>query len=49
MLVVGIMDISVNPSADKNSTHHLKLGPVWVEAQRSVWRQCQLFRIDPEP
>jgi hypothetical protein len=45
MLVFGIMDLSMNPSADKNSIHHLKLGPVWVEAHRSVWRQSQLFAL----
>ncbi|KAH9973427.1 hypothetical protein BGW80DRAFT_1307122 [Lactifluus volemus] len=42
MLVFGIMDLSMNPSADKNSIHHLKLGPVWVEAHRLLDHFCDI-------
>ena len=36
MLVSGIMDISVDPSANKDRTHHLKREPVWDEIHRSL-------------
>ncbi|KAI0271912.1 hypothetical protein BGY98DRAFT_1125086 [Russula aff. rugulosa BPL654] len=34
MLVFGIMEICIDPQADKNRTHHLKLEPVWDAAHR---------------
>ncbi|KAI0249014.1 hypothetical protein BJV78DRAFT_1231568 [Lactifluus subvellereus] len=42
MLVFGIMDISMDPRADKNSTHHLKLGHVWVEAHSLLVNFCDI-------
>ncbi|KAI0291654.1 hypothetical protein B0F90DRAFT_1823677 [Multifurca ochricompacta] len=34
MLVFGIMDICMDPRANKDRTHHLKLAPVWDAAHR---------------
>ncbi|KAI0259380.1 hypothetical protein BC834DRAFT_974344 [Gloeopeniophorella convolvens] len=41
MLVAGIMDISVDPQANKDRTHHLKLKDVWEGARRLLSYLCE--------
>ena len=34
MLVLGVMEVSMDSRGDKNRTHHLKLEPTWAAALR---------------
>lgn len=47
MLVLGVMEVSMDSRGDKNRTHHLKLEPTWDAALRWVGPYRQFTQIDP--
>lgn len=47
MLVLGVMEVSMDSRGDKNRTHHLKLEPTWDAALRWVGPYRQFTQINP--